>query len=241
MYKKILVEIDESITSEALAQYGLKFSKIFKASFYLFYLYEKEKKNIKGEETLKKLLLEAEKNMLKAQSIIKEGERFKELEKIIKKEQIDLAFLPLNNIKQISKLPCSVAMVKIINMGKLSPKRILIFLKGKMSYLKEITFFIQNFSKIFHATLYIYYFGKDEKIEKLFTILKEHGLKFESKIFPKFSLKTLTFQALSKRIDLLIMAEKRDKFFEIFTANPITELLKNPPCNLIIFKPLYKE
>lgn len=241
MYKKILAEVDERLTSESGARYGLKFAKIGNASLYLCFIHKKEAKFEKAEATLKRVFLEAEKSNLKVECIIKEGERLEELREIIKKEKIDIAFVPSDDFKQISKLPCSIAMVKIINMGKLSPKRILFILKGKVNYLKEKAIFIENLSKIFHARVYINYFGKDENIEKLFSILKKHEIKIESKVFHKFSLKTVMFQALSKKIELLVMEQEKSGFLGIIKPDSMSKLIENPPCNLIIFKPYHKE
>jgi len=241
MYKKILAEIDERLTAESVARYALKFAKISNASLYLCFIHKKEAKFEKAEAALKRVFLEAEKSNIKVECIIKEGERLEELKEIIKKEKIDIAFIPANDFKQTTKLPCSVAMVKIINMGKLSPKRILFILKGKVNYLKEKASFIENLSKIFHAKVYINYFGKDESIEKLFSILKKHEIKIETKVFPKFSLKTATFQALSKKADLLVVEHEKGGFLRILKPDFLTKLIENPPCNLIIFKPYHKE
>jgi len=241
MYKKILAEVDERLTSESVARYALKFAKLNNSSLYLCFIHKKEAKFEKAEVALKRVFLEAEKNNIKVECIIKEGERLEELKEIIKKEKIDIAFVTSDDFKQISKLPCSVAMIKIINMGKLSPKRILFILKGKVNYLKEKAIFIENLSKIFHARVYINYFGKDENIEKLFSILKKHEIKIESKVFHKFSLKTVMFQALSKKIELLVMEQEKSGFLGIIKPDSMSKLIENPPCNLIIFKPYHKE
>ena len=241
MYKKVLAEIDETITSEASARYVLKFAKLNNASIYLCFIHKKEAKFEKASAIFKKLFLEAEKNNLKVECIIKKGERLKELKDIILKEKIDIAFLPSYDFKKASKLPCSVAIIKIINMGKISPKRILFILKGKIDYLKEKTDFIMNLSKIFHAKVCINYFGEDGNIEKIFSSLRKHEIKFESRIFPKFSYKTVIFQALSKKIELLVVEQKREGFFGIFKPDSVNNLIENPPCNLIIFKPYHRQ
>lgn len=241
MYKKVLAEIDEEITAEVSARYALKFAKLNNASLYLCFIHKKNTKFEKAEATLKRVFLEAEKNNLKAECIIKEGERIAQLKDIVKKEKIDIAFLPSDDFKRLSKLPCSLAVVKIINMGKISPKRILFVLKGKLDFLKEKTDLIMNFSKIFHAKVFINYFGKDENIEKIFLSLKKHEIKFESKVFPKFSHKILMFQALSKKIELLVVEQKKPGVLGIFKPDSVSKLIENPPCNLIVFKPSHKK
>ncbi len=146
-----------------------------------------------------------------------------------------------NEFKRLSKLPCSVAVVKIINMGKITPRRILFILRGKLDYLKEKTDFIMNISKIFHAKVFINYFGKDENIEKIFSSLRKHDIKIESKVFSKFSYKLMMFQALSKKIELLVVEQKREGFLRIFKPDSVSKLIENPPCNLIVFKPYHKK
>lgn len=241
MYKKVLVEINEIVTAEIFARYALKFAKLNNASLCFFFIHKKGIKFEKISTILKRIFLEAEKNHLKAECIIKEGERLKELKDIILKEKIDLAFLPSDDFKKTLKLPCSVVIIKIINVGKISPKRILFILKGNLNYLKEKTDFIINLSKIFHAKVFINYFGKDENIEKIFSSLKRHEIKFESRIFPKFSYETLIFQTLSKKIELLAVEQKKTEFLGIFKLDLVSKLIENPPCNLIIFKPYHRK
>lgn len=233
VFKKILIEINHALTSEAVSHYALKFAKLNDSSVFL--VCQKGVDFEKAESVLKKVFLSAEKHNLQAQCFTKEGGRIEVLKEIIKKEKIDIAFLSANDFKTLLKLPCRVVIIKIINMGKISPKRILFILRGKVEPLKEKTFFIETLAKIFHAKIYINYFGKDKNIEKLFSILKQHEVKFESKTFPKFSYKTLIFQALSKRIELILIEPEKRRFLKIFKS-AIEELFENPPCNLIIFK-----
>ncbi|WP_353684227.1 universal stress protein [Thermodesulfovibrio sp. 3907-1M] len=241
MYKKVLVEIDEGITASVSARYALKFAKLNNASLYLCFIHKKDAKFEKAETILKRVFIEAEKNNLKAECIIKEGERFAQLKDIIKKEKIDIAFLLSDDFKRLSKLPCSVAVVKIINMGKITPKRILFILRGRLDYLKEKTDFIMNISKIFHVKVFIIYFGKDKNIEKIFSSLRKHDIKIESKVLPKFSYKLGMFQSLSKKVELLVVEQKRAGFLGIFKPDSVSKLIENPPCNLIVFKPYHKK
>lgn len=69
MYKKILTEIDERITSESAARYALKFAKLSNASLYLCFIHKKEAKFEKAEATLKRVFLEAEKTILKLNAL----------------------------------------------------------------------------------------------------------------------------------------------------------------------------
>lgn len=206
MYKKVLAEIGEGITASVSARYALKFAKLNNASLYLCFIHKKDAKFEKAEVTLKRVFIEAEKNNLKTECIIKEGERLEQLKDIIKKEKIDIAFLSSDDLKRISKLPCSVAVVKIINMGKITPRRILFILKGRLDYLKEKTDFIMNIAKIFHAKVFINYFGKDENIEKIFSSLRKHEIK----------------------IELLMVEQKREGFLGIFKPDSVSKLIENP-------------
>ncbi|MDW8135195.1 MAG: hypothetical protein RMI74_00195 [Thermodesulfobacterium sp.] len=137
MLKKILIEIDSKITSEFLYHYALKYAKITKAELWLGLFHKKGKPFQKAESILKKLFLEAEKLNIEVQGFIKEGDRLKELKNIINKEKIDLAFLSMENLNKLLKLPCSIVTSKIINIGKIYPKRILFILKGPITHLKE--------------------------------------------------------------------------------------------------------
>lgn len=240
MFKRILAEIDEKITSEISARYALKFAKINEASVWICFIHKKGTQFEKAESTLKKAFLEAEKNNIPAQCVIKDGNRVEELKKIIKKENIEAAFLHGEDLNKILKLPCSVIIVKIVNLGKISPKKVLFILKGKVKQMKEKVVFIESITKIFHGKLIINYFGKDKNIEKLFSMLKKQEIKFESKIFPKFSYKTAMFQALSKRVELILIEAEKPGLIKFFKSE-YEKLINNPPCNLMIFKLYHKE
>lgn len=44
------------------------------------------------------------------------------------------------------------------------------------------------------------------------------------------------FQVLSKKIELLVTETKERTFLEIFKGTEMEKLIKNPPCNIILFK-----
>jgi len=240
MFKRILALVDEKITSEVSARYALKFAKINNAFFLICLIHKKGTQFERSEQILQKIFLEAEKIKIKTQGIIKTGDKFEELKEIIKKENVEIVFLPDENLRKIFELPCSVVNVKIVNLGKILPKKILLILKGKISQIKEKAAFLENIAKIFHAKFIINYFGNDKDIENFFSILKDQGIKFESKIFPKFSYKTAVFQALSKKVGLVLIEIEKPKVFK-FLKSDYEKFIENPPCNLITFRLYQKE
>jgi hypothetical protein len=100
VYRKVLVEINEIVTAEIFARYALKFAKLNNASLCFLFIHKKGIKFEKISTILKRIFLEAEKNHLKAECIIKEGERLKELKDIILKEKSTLPFYPQMILKK---------------------------------------------------------------------------------------------------------------------------------------------
>jgi nucleotide-binding universal stress UspA family protein len=48
----------------------------------------------------------------------------------------------------------------------------------------------------------------------------------------------ITTEAVQKRTDLIVMgASQRSLLASIIKGNPVEDVMKSPPCNLIIFKP----
>lgn len=241
MYKKILTEIDEKFLSQILVNYALKFAKINNAELWLYIIPEKDTSLEKLESILKKIFQETKYFNIPIQYIIETEKKLRKLKNILSTKEIDIAFLHLDNFKNLLGSPCSLVSIKIINIGKSFPKRVFFILSGKLDHLKEKVHFIENISKIFHPKIYITYFGKDKNIEEFFLLLRNKNLKFESKIFPKFSYKSAIFLALSKKSELIVIESQKKSFFNPFKLFGIKKLIENSPCNLLIFKPFQRD
>ncbi len=173
MYKNILAAINEHLNSEAAARYALNLARVCKSKFYICFIAEKGISRSgfeKAEDAMKRLFMEAEKNNVQVESIAETGEPVKEIDRIVRREGINLVFAATRR-EDIEKryyagttarslslnLPCSVALVRIVHFGKLPPRNILIPLKAKINRIREKAYFAAKMAESFNSKVFIFH------------------------------------------------------------------------------------
>ncbi len=143
------------------------------------------------------------------------------------------------------------------------PKKILVLVKARIDYLKERVYFISQMSRAFNLRLYIFhavksitrYFYGDvhfeyrgiesrltEDIKRFIHLLWEYGVELEERLIAGFPSKNIIIEAFSKRHDLIIMgATERSLLRSVFKESPVEDLMRQTPCDLIIFRPAHED
>lgn len=278
MYKKILAAVNEHINSETSARYAMNLAKVCKARLYLCFIAEKDMARTDinaAEDAVKRLFIAAREMDIKVESITETGDPLKEIEKIVKHEGIDIAFAATRR-EDIEKrfyagtfsrrlslnLPCSVALVRVVHIGRIHPRKILVPLKGRRHHIKERAHFIAKMAEAFGSAVFVFHAAKPitkffhgeiditsiewekrlpESIADFMRHLKRHKIEYEGKLFSGAVGRSITIEAASKRHDLIIMgASERSLLSSILKGNPVEAVLRETPCNLIIFKPFHE-
>lgn len=279
MYKKIIAAINEHVNSEVSARYALSLSKTCDAKFYISFIAEKDMERAsfeKAESALKRLFLEAERLGVDVESIVESGDPFHKISEIVKGEGIDILFASTRREdierrfytgtltkRLMLRLPCSVAMVRVVHMGRIHPKKILIPLKARISHIKERAFFSAKIAEAFDSKIYILHVTKPitkffhgeihltpaqlEKhlpndISEFIRHIKGYCIDIEKRLFLGKTSKSIAIEAASKRHDVIIMgASERGLLSSIIKGNPVEEVLRETPCDLIILKPRHED
>jgi nucleotide-binding universal stress UspA family protein len=230
----------------------------------------------RAEETIKRLFNEAMNIGIQVEGITETGEPLNEIEKIVHREKVSIVFASTRR-EDVEKrfyagtvarslslhLPCSVALVRVVHMGRVRPKNILLPLKAKINYIKERTYFIAKMAEgfgskvfVFHATKPITKFfhgelhltpvewGKrlPQDISDVMEYLRKYKIDFEGKLVPGAIGRSITIEAASKRQDLIIMgASERSLLSSLLKGNPVEDVLRETPCDLIILKPRHED
>lgn len=156
-------------------------------------------------------------------------------------------------------LPCSVALVRVTHTGKIHPKDILIPLKAKITQAEEMAFFTAKIaqafgskvfvfhspdpvSRFFHGEMHLTSLEWEKKLPKDIAHFMEHLNRYRivhtGRSVPGRTGRVITIEAFSKRHDLIIMgASERSLFSSLIKGNPVEEVLRSTPCDLIILKP----
>lgn len=275
MYRKVLSAVNEHLNSEISARYAMYLARACGAKFYISFIAEKEisQSDIsKAEDAMKRLFIEARDTGLEVEGITESGDPVKEIDKIVRHEGINIVFASTRKqdverrfytgttTRRLSlSLPCSVALVRVVHMGRIQPKRILVPLKARIDHAKERAYFTarvaQGFDSrvfVFHATKPItrFFHGEvhltpiewERKLPSDIAQFTEHlrkcGVEFEGRLLPGAIAGSITIEAASKRHGLIIMgASERSLLASILRGNPVERVLRETPCNLIILKP----
>ena len=279
MYTKILAAVNEHLNSEISARYALNLAKACGAKLYICFIAEKGMHRSmldRAEDAMNRLFNEAMNMNMQVESITETGEPLKEIDKVVRHEEIDLVFASTRR-EDIEKrfyagtmarslslhLPCSVALVRVVHMGRVRPKNILLPLKAKINHIKERAYFTAKMAEgfgskvfVFHATKPITKFFHGElhltpvewgkrvpkDIVDFMEYLRKYEIAYEGRITPGAIGKGITIEAASKRHDLIIMgASERSLLSSLLKGNPVEDVLRETPCDLIILRPKHED
>ncbi len=275
MYKRVLAAVNEFTNSEVAAHYAIALSESCQAKLLLVFVAREgiDKETFKqAESALERLFIEAGRCGIEVESITEKGDPLKKIYDLVRKNNIDIAFTATRRedvskrffVRTLArelmiKLPCSVAMVRVVRMGKTHPKNILVPLKGHMTQLEERACFVAKLAQAFDAQVTLFHLHspitsflggeihlkpaeREERIPKdieNFTgCLKRYDVGHEERTGYGAISRAITIEAARSRNDLIVLgASERSLFKSITRGNPVEEVLRETPCNLIILRP----
>jgi nucleotide-binding universal stress UspA family protein len=279
MYTKILAAVNEHLNSEISARYALNLANACGAKLHICFIAEKGMSRTsfhRAEDAMKRLFIKAKEVDIQVEGITGTGKPVKEIDKIVRREGIDIVFASTRR-EDIEKrfyagtiarslslnLPCSVALVRVIHIGRVQPKNILLPLKAKINHIRERAYFTAKMAEgfgskvfVFHATKPITKFFHGEihltpvewgkrlprDISDFMEYLRKYRIVYERKLTPGTIAMSITIEAFSKRHDLIIMgASERSLLSSLLKGNPVEDVLRETPCDLIILKPRHED
>ena len=279
MYRRILAAVNEHLNSEVVARYALHLARVCGAEFYLCFVTGKNTPPAvfdHAQEAMKRLFVEAEKTGIKAEIITITGQAVEEIAAIVRNERIDIVFAATRRedverrfyagtvARSLSlKLPCSVALMRVVHMGKMRPTKILVPLKARISRVRERAWFtakmaeccdakvvvfhaIKPITTFFHGEIHLtpYEWEKrlPEGVSGFMEYLRKYEIAHEGRLLPGKTARSITIEAAAKRHDLIIMgASERGLLTSLIKGNPVEEVLRETPCDLIILKPRHED
>jgi len=278
-YKKILSAVNEHLNSEIAARYAMNLARACEARFYLCFVAEKGMSKAgldRAEDAMKRLFNAALAMGLQVESIIGTGDPVQEIDKIVRQEKIDIVFASTRRediekrfyagtvARGLSlKLPCSVALVRVVHMGKIHPHKILVPLKARIDRIAERAYFTSKIAQsfgskvfVFHATRPMTRFFHGEihltpaqwekrlsgDITDFIGHIRKHKIEIEGRFSPGATARSITIEAAAKRHDLIIMgASQRNLLSAVLKGNPVEDVLRTTPCDLIILSPRHED
>ncbi len=274
MYRKILAAVNEHVNAEVAARYAMHVAKATGARLYLCFVAEKRMSGTAfrhAEESVKRLFRRAREMEVDVESVVATGSPVDFIKKLAIAERIDLVFAATRHAdvekrfyegttaRRISiSLPCSVAIVRVVHLGRIHPGRVLVPLKARFRHAGEWSYFTamlcssfgssahllhltRPITRFFHGELHLTAADWEKKIpddiSEFILRLDHYGITHEKKLRPGRTGRNISIEAAVKRHDLIIMgASERGMINSIFKGNPVEEVLRETPCNLIILK-----
>jgi len=275
MYKRILAAVNELTNYEIAARYAMALAKSCRAELSFVFVAEEDRdKEVfrHAEAALERLFIEAEKQDIEIESITEWGDPFRKIREVINQKKIDLVFTATRRediqkryfLKTLArefmmKLPCSVAMVRVVRMGRVVPKNILVPVRGYMTHIEDRSCFVAKLAEAFGSTVTLFHLSepltsyfhgeihlpssqREERIpkdiEKFTECLRRYEIYYEKRTRYGDIAREITIEAAHKRNDLIVMgASERSLLRSIASGNPVETVLRETPCNLIILRP----
>jgi len=275
MYKKVLAAVNEHLNAEVSARYALHLAKEAGARIYFCSIAENglDKKSFSlAEEAVKRLSHRAQELGVQADCILKTGNPIEQIKKIVAAEGIDIAFAATRRedvekrfyARTVSRrlslaLPCSVALVRVVHMGRVHPRKILVPLKARVDHIAERTRFVAMLARAFDARLSLFHAAQPlgrffhgevhltplewetrlpGDIVRFIKDLNSQDIAYDKKLAPGAAGLTITIEAAAKRHDLIIMgASERSLLNSLIRGNPVERVLRETICDLIILRP----
>ena len=181
-----------------------------------------------------------------------------------RREDIEHRFYAGTIARRLSlKLTCSVALVRVVHSGRVHPKRVLVPLKARVKHVTERAAFVTLIAEAFGSKVFVFHTPKP--IEKFFhgeihltppeweerishdishfmEYLKQHNIEHEGRLLPGRTARNITIEAFAKRHDLIIMgASQRNLLTSLLKGNPVEQVLRETPCDLIILTPRHED
>lgn len=278
MYKKMLAAVNEHLNSEVTARYAVNVAKTLDAKLFICFIAEKgmdRSRIAAAQDAMQRLFNEARDLGIDSEAITETGDAVEEIGRIVRHEKIGIAFASTRreDIKRrfytgtiarklLLRLPCSVALMRVVHTGRVRPKKVLVPLKARIDHVKERASFVAAMAGAFSSQVYIFHVPKritkffhgevhltpDEwqkrlpaDISKFMEHLREQKIESESTLSPGRTGRNISIEAFAKRHDVIIMgASERSLWTALVLGNPVEVVLRETPCDLIILKPRHE-
>lgn len=275
MYKRILAAVNEYTNSEVAARYALGLAQACRARLSLVFVAAagiSRSLMRQAEAALERLFLEASRQELEVESLIEKGDPFRKIREVVREKDIDLVFTATRRedvdqrffVKTLPrelllKLPCSVALVRVVHLGRVHPRHILVPLRGHKAHLEERAFFVAKLAQHFEARVTLFHAPESltgffqralelppeareayvpRGMEEFLARLRHYQISPERRLGQGRAARAITIEAALGRNDLVIMgASGRGLLESLIYGDPVEEVLRETPCNLIILLP----
>jgi nucleotide-binding universal stress UspA family protein len=275
MYRTILAAVNEHVNSEIAARYAKHLARAAGAKLVICSVREPgqpEHAFALAREAAHRIQHSARELGVEAECLFEAGDAADRLQAVVAARGVDLLFAAMRR-REVRKrfapgksagrrfllLPCAVALVRVVHLGRISPRDILVALKEHIEHIPERAEFIALLAKDFEATVHLlhatrpltkFFHGEmhltpfewearvPPDLTRFIGHLEGFGVRHEKRLLPGSAGRSITIEASSRRRDLIIMGASERGFLGLLRGgDPVKEVLRETPCNVIVLKP----
>lgn len=274
-FRTILAAVNPFTNSEIAARYAIPVARACGArlSFVFVAGADEDRKDIhRAESALERLFLEARGEGLEAESVVETGDPVRQIVRLARERDIDLVFTATRR-EDIRKrffartvarelmlgLPCAVAMVRVVRLGKVFSRTILVPLRERMAHVDERAAFVAALARGFRSAVVLFHVAKPitrffhgevhltpaereshlpREVEEFRECLDRHGVAHEKRTGRGAIARSITIEAAHRRNDLIVMEAGGRALAGILPGgDPVEDVFRETPCNLIVYRP----
>ena len=260
-YHTIISVVNEHTVSTVTARYAISLAASCKAGLILYAAHEEgcnETLLRHIERHMEQLFSDAAEAGVPVTRITEIGTISRLLPKRVQAEKADLVICPLLPYKRygadrarhtvhllLRTITSDLAIMRVITMAKPHPGHILVPL-GKVDdgNGRRLTF-IAELAKSFHSRVTLYHLFPERDTNEMPGDIIRFGKQLQQQQVSVFERhgsgdigKSITVEAITRHNDLIVLgASGRSLLRRLFTGNPAGEIMHQPPCNTILFRP----
>ena len=258
-YRKIFSVINEHTASTVTARYPIALAAAGKTELVLYAAHDKgctETILRHTDRHLDHLFTIASELDIPVSRITEVGNIGNLLPKRVRVEKADLVFYPLSpserygaHLQQhtvhhlLRTIRSDLAIMRVVNMAKPHPRRILMPL-GKIASDSDHRFiFITELARSFHSHVTLFHLSAErntrempDDITRFRRQLQQQDIQVLERSGKGQIGKSITVEAITRHNDLIILgASARGLLQRMFYGNPAGDVMRQPPCNTILF------
>ena len=259
-YRKILAVINEHTGSTVAAHYALVLAAAGKSELVLYCAHDEGSDESAARHTerhIDHLFSEAQALDIAVTRISESGPLTRLLPFRIEAEGADLIFYPLTPGERygadlqrhtahhlLRTIRADLAVMRIMHMGKPHPRRILMPVGSAVSDREQRVRFVAALAKGFHSQVTLFHrlaAGKQDVPDDFVTLrngLRQQHLPVLERSGSGHIARAIALEAVSHHNDLILVgASERGTLRRLFFGNPAGDVMFQPPCNAILFRP----
>jgi len=260
-YSRIISVVNEHTASTLAARYAISLATACQAGLVLYVAQDNDSTDIqrtRAKRHLDHLYTIASDLNIQVNRIIEPGSISTLLPKRVAEDNADLVMYPMTPSEPygdslqrhvvhhlLRTVSSDLAVIRGVSMARPHPRHILVPFGKAISNMERRQTFVGELAKSFQAQVTLFHLSADRKrssipddISSFRNQLQQMDIEVLERIGAGQISKSIIIEAITRHHDLIILgASGRGLLRRLFSGNPAGDVMQQPPCNTILFRP----